>query len=216
MRRGLLVSDGHSFVQIFRQAGIEFFALIGDNLKRDSVSTEPTREDSLCNHWCFFGRKRNQFHIFGEGIGHAENHLLVVAGGSERPEQVGMNALVGLSWLRKWCQQCGLRGAIFLAHLTLVATLQVIVYVGIHSRPEVTLEDALLGLVQAVMAGEQVTVSVLQDLIPEAFRQKDDDPAWFELSLDPSPQDVVFDEAVVGQHPNQSLTFGVPGNFTIH
>jgi hypothetical protein len=107
-----------------------------------------------------------------------------------------MDPLIWLSWLRQRRQECRSWTVIISANLAFVTGFQVLTNVGIHARPIVTLKNAFFCLVNAVMAGEEVTVGFLKDIIDQSLGQEDDHTAWFELSFDSSPHNVIVNKAL--------------------
>jgi hypothetical protein len=101
------------------------------------------------------------------------------------------------------------------ADLAFVTSFQMLTNVGIHARPIVTLKNAFFCLVNAVMAGEEVSVGFLKDIVDESLGQEDDHTAWFELSLDSSPHNVIFNKTVISEISNNILAFCVRRQFTI-
>ncbi len=80
------------------------------------------------------------------------------------------------------------------ADLAFVTSFQMLTNVGIHARPIVTLKNVFFCLVNAVMASEEVTVGFLKNFVDESLGQEDDHTAWFELSLDSSPHNVIVNK----------------------
>ncbi len=93
------------------------------------------------------------------------------------------------------------------ADLAFVTGFQVLTNIGIHARPIVTLKNAFFCLVNAVMASEEVTVGFLKDIIDESLGQEDDHMAWFKLSLDSSPHNVIVNKTVISEISNNILAF---------
>jgi hypothetical protein len=87
--------------------------------------------------------------------------------------------------------------------------------IGIHARPIVTLKNAFFCLVDAVMAGEEVSVGFLKDIVDESLGQEDYHTAWFELSLDSSPHDVIVNKTVISEISHNILAFCVCWQLTI-
>ncbi len=88
--------------------------------------------------------------------------------------------------------------------------------VGIHARPIVTLKNAFFCLVNTVMAGEEVSVGFLKDIVDESLGQEDDHTAWFKLSFDSSPHNVIVNKTVISKIiSNNILAFCVSRQFTI-
>ena len=65
-----------------------------------------------------------------------------------------MDALVGFSELRQRWQQCWSRWVVLLFHLALVASLDVVIDVFVHARPEVTAQDPFYGFQHTIMSWE--------------------------------------------------------------
>ena len=101
------------------------------------------------------------------------------------------------------------------ADLAFVTSFQMVTNVGIHARPIVTLKNAFFCLVNAVVAGEEVSVGFLKDIIDESLGEEDDHTAWFELSLDSSPHNVIVNKTVISKISNNILAFCVSRQFTI-
>jgi hypothetical protein len=84
-------------------------------------------------------------------------------------------------------------------HLATVAAFQMTSNVGIHSWPVEALHEAFLGLVDAIVSGEQFAVSLGQGLRDECSREKKYHSTGFELSFDPAPNQTIFDKAIIGE-----------------
>ena len=98
------------------------------------------------------------------------------------------------------------------ADLTFVTSFQVLTIVGIHARP---LKNAFFCLVHTIMASEEVTVGFLKAVIDESLGQEDDHTAWFELSLDSSPHNIIVNKTIISEISNNILAFCVSRQITI-
>ncbi len=65
------------------------------------------------------------------------------------------------------------------------------------------------------MASEEVTVGVLKDIIYKSLGQEDEHTAWFELSFDSSPLNVIVNKTVISEISNNILAFCVSRQLTI-
>ncbi len=71
--------------------------------------------------------------------------------------------------------------------------------VSIHSWPVEALHEAFLGLVDAIVSGEQFAMSLSQSLRNECSREEEYHSARFELSFDPVPDQTILDKTIVGE-----------------
>jgi hypothetical protein len=74
--------------------------------------------------------------------------------------------------------------------------------VSVHPWPVEALHEALLGLVNAVVSGEQLAMSLSQCVRNKCGREKKDHSAWFKLLFDSAPYQTIFDETIVGKKFN--------------
>jgi hypothetical protein len=110
----------------------------------------------------------------------------------------------------------GRRGAVISsAKLTSVARFEVGSYVSIHTWPVVTLKKALFGFVDAIVPNKFIAMGIYKGLLLEAGREKNDDSAWFELTFNATPNNVIFDKAVVCKNFNKLLAFCVERQFFV-
>ena len=122
-----------------------------------------------------------------------------------------MNSLVWFGGLWQRGDQCRARQILGFADLTLVAALNVFLDILIHPGPVIALKYAFLRLQESVMSSEQVSVCILQYFGHQVGWQEDHNPARLEWSLDSSPDDVVFNEAIVGEMSDDLQAFLIIG-----
>ena len=80
-----------------------------------------------------------------------------------------------------------------------MTSLNVLLNVLVHSRPVVALENPFFCFHESIVSSKEMSVSVFEHFRHELGWQKDHYSAWFKSSLHSSPDDVVFDEGVVGE-----------------
>jgi hypothetical protein len=71
--------------------------------------------------------------------------------------------------------------------------------VSVHSWPVEALHKAFLGLVDAIVPGEQFAVGLSQGVRNECSQEKKYHSAGFKLSFDPAPNQTIFDKTIVGE-----------------
>ncbi len=112
----------------------------------------------------------------------------------------GPNKLVWMLWFGSvnfgkvsYCVR-GEGGGAALPLLTLMAALDVGCDIGIHVRPLVTLGSSFLGFLQTVMASQDETVDLLEDVGHKEMGQKENHSSGFIRMLDPFPDEAIFDK----------------------
>jgi hypothetical protein len=71
--------------------------------------------------------------------------------------------------------------------------------VSVHSWPVEALHKAFLGLVDAIVPGEQFAMSLRQSYRNESSWEEEYYSAGFELSFDLAPDQTIFDKTIVGE-----------------
>jgi hypothetical protein len=74
--------------------------------------------------------------------------------------------------------------------------------VSVHPWPVEALHEALFGLVNAVVSGEQLTMNLSQCVRNKCDREKKYHSARFKLPFDSAPYQTIFDETIVGEKFN--------------
>ncbi len=78
-----------------------------------------------------------------------------------------MDTMVGLSWLGQAGKQSRLQAVICTIKLTFVAGFEVGSDVGIHTRPVVTLKEALFCFIDVIMPDQQVAMCIGKSFLGE-------------------------------------------------
>jgi hypothetical protein len=96
-----------------------------------------------------------------------------------------------------------------------VASFEVGSYVSIHTRPVVTLKKALFGFVDAVVPNKFIAMGIYEGLLFKGSREKNDNSAWFKLTFNSMPNNVIFNETIVCKKFNKLLAFCVKMQFFV-
>ena len=87
--------------------------------------------------------------------------------------------------------------------------------VSIHTRPVVTLKEALFGFVDAVVPNKFIAMGIYEGLLFKTSREKNDDSAGLKLTFNSAPNNVIFNKAVVSEKFNERLALCIGGLFFV-
>ncbi len=79
--------------------------------------------------------------------------------------------------------------------------------VGVHSWPIITKKNSFFCFIDSVVTCEKVSMGVVENIVDERLGQKNDDTAWFKLTLNSSPDYVIFNKAIICKISYNVLTF---------
>ena len=99
------VLGSHEHHQFIPEFVAKLLSLIGDNLQWDTITAEPTFQQSFGHGAGLFVGNYNQYDVLGQGVRHGEHILLVSFRSHKRSEEVSMNLLVWLGSLWHWLEQ---------------------------------------------------------------------------------------------------------------
>jgi hypothetical protein len=120
-----------------------------------------------------------------------------------------VNPVVRLRRLGQTGKQSRRGAVISSAKLTSVAGFEVGSFVSIHTGPVVTLKKVLFRFVDAIVPNEFIAMGIYEGLLFKASREENDHSAWFKLAFNLTPNNVIFNKAIVHKKFNKLLAFGV-------
>ena len=202
------VLNFEEFEEFVRYFSAKFFTVVSYYFERHAVPTYPSVEDGITYSGGFFIGKRENFRVFVECIGNAEDEFLAGLRCTKRAEEVSVNALIGGRTLRQRMEDVCRRGVVFTDELALLARFKVFGYIFGHIRPVITLENAFLRFGNTAVAGEEAAMGLFDHIGDEGSRKDEDGSSRVASAADAPPEEAVLDEA---SGPNHANSFGKRG-----
>jgi hypothetical protein len=135
VRRGSGVFDLEEAVQFVRDLSGKFFAVVGDDFLWKTVTADPSVEDGVTDSGGLLIREGQNLGVFVESIRDTQDVFLAGFGGPERPEEIGVNALIGGRTLRKRVKDVRRRAIVLAGVEAALAGAEVLGNVSVHTRP---------------------------------------------------------------------------------
>jgi hypothetical protein len=126
-----------------------------------------------------------------------------------------VNPVVRFRRLGQIGKQSGWGAVVSSAKLTSVAGFEVSSYVSIHARPVVTLKKTLFGFVDAIVPNKFIAMGIYKSLLFKGSGEKNDNSAGLKLTFNSTPNNVIFNKAIICKNFYELLAFCVKGQFFV-